>query len=194
MKILFTKILFLFFLCTNGYGITKKIEEGANVNHEIEDMFDDFALLKDASLKNDNHANKLQNQVKSPPFIWPVEKASIKKIVLYARNYLTFELNKNSKVFSPHTGIIISVHDKAIVIKHIVEGGTCYISILKNINNITVKEGDIIKAGHVLGESDILIFELKQMDVKIRPSFDMLFPPLDFQLIRVVQIINKPKF
>lgn len=162
-----------------------------DMSTSMEAVFDDFALLQDVNLRQ-SKSGRLYSEI-SIPFIWPVHAKSIKKITFYAPNSITFELKKSCDVLNPHKGIVISVHDKVIVVKHIIEGGTCYISILKNIDNIRVKEGDIIPSGAILGKSEVVVFELKQLDIQIRPSLDMLFPPLDPKLIRVVKRFNDNK-
>ncbi len=164
-----------------------KVEDKKVMVEEVEDMFDEFALLKG----DHSSCANIRNEVHKPPFIWPVDLKIVKHVIMEASNRAKIELRACSNVVCAHVGVVLSINakEKSITIKHVVEGGTCYFTTIKNVDYITVPVGELIKAGTILGQSKAIVFEIKQMNVSIPPCMDMLLPPLNPSLVRVISKI-----
>jgi len=178
------KLLSLLCICALANDKVK-LEEKKAVISEVEEMFDEFALLKNESRKNAG----IKNEVHKPPFSWPVDMKMARHVFMEAPNRVRIDLKAKANITSPHMGVIIAIKEKTITLKHVVEGGVCYFTIFTNVENITLPVGELIKSGTILGQSKSIIFEIRQMNVSIPPSMDMLLPAVNPALVRVISKI-----
>lgn len=164
-----------------------KAKEHSLMVNEADEMLGEFALRNDSRtssiVKKDTH---------KPPLEWPVDVKLIKQVVMVSPNVAKIDMKLVSNVFCVHTGLVLfaNPNTKTLIVKHIVEGGVCYISVLKNVDELHANVGDIIKAGVVVGKSKSVILEVRQLNVQIPPSVDMLLPPINPSLLKVVRKIK----
>lgn len=178
--------ILIFTLIVNVNAKNVKIHEEKTINKEVEEIFDDFSLLKNT---NSNAQKTWLRNVKKAPFIWPVCEKNIKKITFYTKNQVRIDLVKRDDIITPHKGIIIGKGKNSIEIKHIVNGGICYVISIKNVEGICVNAGDIVADGAKIGESESIIMEIFQDDVSVLPNIGLLFPTLDAKRIEIAMKI-----
>jgi len=185
LKILIKTLLALVCIFAIANDDQIKAKEHSVLFNEAEEMVGEFALKNGSSgiVKKDTH---------KPPLEWPVDVKLIKQVIMVAPNIAKIDMKVVSNVFCAHTGLVLfaNPNTKTLIIKHIVEGGVCYISALKNVDELRANVGDIIKGGVIVGKSKSVMFEVRQLNVQIPPSIDMLLPPINPTLLKVVKKIK----
>lgn len=184
----FLKFFVFISIFHQAFSYVEENKEQGVIISEVDEIFDEFALLK-----NEHHNRDiLENAIHKIIFIWPIDLKLIKQVVLNKPNFIVIIPKSPTFVISPHTGIVIAVDEKtkSVTTKHIVEGGICYNIILKNVEKCKVKVGEIIKKGQKIGEvTKSLTLEIWQVDISISPIAYALFPPVDGKIIKIVRKI-----
>jgi hypothetical protein len=184
----FINFLILFFLFNKVSCYVHEQDVETQIACEMEQMFQEFALLKN----NDQQRDIPENFVHKIIFMWPIQASLIKQIIIHKTNLMTIVPKQNCYVISPYDGIVIEVDEinKTITTKHLVEGGIWYNITFKNIEKCKVKPDDKIKQGHIIGEvKKNLIFEIWQMGISDEPVAYMLFPAIDSNIIKRIKKI-----
>lgn len=176
--------------CTSAEIATKITKDEAQMNQEI-DGFLEIALLREST-----QATSLKSVITKAPFEWPVQINFIKQVLFFETNKVKIELKKITSIGAIHKGMVIAVNagEKYIWIQHVIEGGTCYISIFENVENIKLKLGDVIQKGDKIGDSSSVTMHIIQphctKKTDIKPSIQLLFSVLPPNLIKIVKQVK----